>query len=72
MRPTREYVPTFRQSINFLRVVESEFHAPCHFHPEMELTWIVRGSGQRHVGDSIEPFADNDLVLLGPDLHRCP
>lgn len=39
-----------------------------HFHPEIELTCVERGSGWRFVGERIEAFGDGDLTLLGPML----
>jgi AraC-like DNA-binding protein len=44
------------------------FAVPWHFHPEFELTLILEGSGDRCVGDHLEPFAAGDLVLIGPNL----
>lgn len=44
------------------------FTYPWHRHPEVELTWIIRGSGFRYVGDSVEPFQEGDFCLLGPNL----
>ncbi|HWA87896.1 MAG TPA: AraC family transcriptional regulator [Opitutus sp.] len=40
-----------------------------HFHPEIELMFVERGSsGMRFVGDHSESFREGDLVLVGPDL----
>ena len=36
-----------------------------HYHPEIELILIKRSKGTRIIGDSAEPFEDNDMVLIG-------
>lgn len=49
----------------------SQFDAPFHFHPEYELTLIVKGEGQRFVGKQVDDFSKGDLVFLGSHLPHC-
>ncbi|GAA4408643.1 AraC family transcriptional regulator [Nibrella viscosa] len=44
------------------------FDAPWHYHPEYELTYIIRSTGKRFVGDHIGSFDTGDLILIGPNL----
>ncbi len=50
---------------------EKAFPAPYHYHPELELTHIIKGEGQRYVGADMSPYTAGDLVMLGPDLPHC-
>ena len=47
------------------------FAAPYHFHPEYELTLIVKGNGKRYIGAHMDQFGPGDLVLIGSDLPHC-
>ncbi|MFT5886873.1 MAG: AraC-like DNA-binding protein/quercetin dioxygenase-like cupin family protein [Arcticibacterium sp.] len=47
------------------------FDSPFHYHPEYELTYIVKGDGLRYVGSRIDEFTAGELVLLGPNLPHC-
>ncbi len=48
-----------------------KFDAPFHFHPEYELTLILKGEGQRYVGQQVNEFFAGDLVFLGTNLPHC-
>lgn len=48
-----------------------KFDAPFHFHPEYELTLILKGEGQRYVGQQVHEFFAGDLVFLGANLPHC-
>jgi AraC-like DNA-binding protein len=47
---------------------DRRFEFAWHFHPEVELTWIVSSRGRRFVGDHVADYREGDLVLLGPNL----
>jgi len=50
------------------RFQTSVFEFKWHYHPEYELTYILKGKGHRIVGNTYEYFSDGDLVLLGGNL----
>ncbi|MCF7567496.1 AraC family transcriptional regulator [Sabulilitoribacter arenilitoris] len=44
------------------------FYDDWHFHEMLELVVILKGKGQRSIGDSIESFSKGDVILLGSKL----
>lgn len=60
-----------QSSFKVFQFLKEEFDAPWHFHPEFELTYIVKSGGMRYVGDSVMEFEAEDLVLIGENLPHC-
>ena len=56
------------------------YGAQWHFHPEHQLTLVLKSRGHRVVGDSLAPLTAGDLVLVAgnvphvwhQDEHRAP
>jgi AraC-like DNA-binding protein len=63
--------PGTRQSFLVRKFDKTAFDGPYHFHPEYELTSIIKGTGKRYVGSNMQDFFAGDLVLLGPNLPHC-
>ncbi|MDB5240992.1 MAG: AraC family transcriptional regulator [Spirosoma sp.] len=57
-----------QNSLLVRRFQQPQFDVPWHYHPEYELTYIIRGDGRRFVGDHVESFVAGDLILIGPDM----
>ena len=43
-------------------------HAAWHFHPEIELVYVNKGKGKRHIGNHLSYFSNSQLVLIGSNL----
>ncbi|SDD55344.1 Cupin domain-containing protein [Dyadobacter soli] len=72
VKPTLEPLSCQSENTLLVRIFEQdEFHSPYHFHPEIELTAILKGEGNRFVGNNMSAYGTNDLVLIGPNLPHC-
>ena len=70
MKAELEDIPSIQGNSSFYvtHLKVSHFQFRWHFHPEYELTYIVRGNGYRIVGNSHAYFSAGDFVLLGNNL----
>lgn len=67
MRVIQESVPQAQAlTVRVLDLSLEAFGGPVHTHPVLELTCIARGEGLRFVGETVEPFAAGDVVLVAP------
>lgn len=72
--------PTYQRPISFkipksprdgLRVQVDEgptFYPRLHFHPEFQITAIIRGEGHFYAGNNLTDFASGDVFFIGADV----
>ena len=69
--PTLEHVETtFGNSFTYklFETQNSNEYAHWHYHPEIELVFIEKGAGKRHIGNHLSCYNDGDLIMIGPNL----
>ena len=70
-KPTLEKIsPEFGSS---MRVIKHETYIGekkpfWHFHPEIELVYVNKGKGKRHIGNHLSYFNNSQLLLIGSNL----
>ena len=71
IKPAFEKVtPSFGSSILVKKHTENckMKSAFWHFHPEIELVYVNKGQGKRHIGNHLSYFNNSQLILLGSNL----
>lgn len=72
MKPHFLKVPITQQnSFSIRRDIQPNFRGIWHYHPELELHYIIRGEGVRFIGNKITNFQAGEIVLLGENLPHC-
>src|SRR5215217_7835087 len=56
------------QSFNIRYDIVPHFYDQWHFHPEVELVYIVKGSGRQFIGNHVHYYKPGDMLLLGSNL----
>ena len=72
-KPTLEKIsPEFGSSLlvkkHMMDVYKGETKPFWHFHPEIELVYVNKGQGKRHIGNHLSYFNNSQLLLIGPNL----
>ncbi len=75
MKPHFHKVPvSIQNSFSIRHDIQENFGNIWHYHPELELHYVIRGEGVRFIGNNISSFASEEIILLGenlPHTWRC-
>ena len=70
-KPSFEKIsPNFGSSLHVMyhnEIVENKLPF-WHFHPELELVYVRKGQGKRHIGNHLSYFNNSQLILIGANL----
>lgn len=68
MRPHFHKVPVKSDNSFSIRHDIGSNPGVWHYHPELELHYVINGKGLRFIGDNIDNFSADELILLGENL----
>lgn len=69
MKPQFHKVPLLTHNSYIIKKdCRPQIGAAWHYHPEMELVYIVKGKGTRYIGNNISKFTDGEIILLGENV----
>lgn len=60
-----------QNSFNIRHDFLPSFRGIWHYHPQVELHYILRGEGVRFIGDNVQNFSPGEVVLVGENLPHC-
>jgi AraC-like DNA-binding protein len=60
-----------RNSFSIRHDILPTFRGIWHYHPELELHYVIKGEGVRFIGDNISNFSAGEILLLGEKLPHC-
>ncbi len=60
--------PALTENIYVKEVEVAFLNTPLHFHNDYEMVYMEESCGKRIIGDYVENFDDEDLIILGPNL----
>ncbi len=56
------------ESVIFFDEEIPHFSVPWHFHPEIEILFVVKSSGTSYVGDGIHRFTEGEIGIIGENV----
>jgi len=75
MKPHFHKVPVkLENSFSVRHDIKPNFGSVWHYHPELELHYVIKGEGVQFIGDRIRNFSTGEMILLGqnlPHTWRC-
>ena len=69
MKPFYQKLVTLpTQSVIFYNEEKPHFNVPWHFHPEIEILYVVESSGICYIGDGIHRFTEGEISIIGDNV----